>query len=492
MDNFPENNDKNNIPEAQSEPAEIKEATTPETENAPSENVSEAPSENVEKAQAETPPKEAQAPSFDTPSPFFDTVQKRHWVSTPDIKPEKGYNPYRDDFSAFKEIYKSAPQNFKGTEPLEGENEFMYHSRRRAEYAYTKHESKRRLSEASNFSALLSLIFVVFGLAIQITAMLLIGPMSASMNEAQYGELINVMNYVLMAIQYLTIFPLIFLVGTVGRKNKCRTFFQKPRVSGAFIFRWCVISLGVTYIVSMLFDSIFSFLQELGMNVNDLSSEVPTGFTNLALYGLFSVICAPIFEEIMFRGIMLTHLQKYGCIFASVVSGIFFGLIHQNHSQMFYAAVLGVIFAIIDIRAGSIIPSIIAHFVVNGYSFLNTIILSKTNYNEIYFGDGSVTELAGPTWSIFLLGLMNVLLYISMIAAIVLLVVEVVKFPQTFKLPAGDCLLTAKEKTGTFLSSPVVIITLILLAATIFMNSFLPLDAISNFIDSAAGSLPAE
>ncbi len=422
-------------------------------------------------------------------SPFFDEPKKKaSWVTSPDVKPEKGYNPYREDFSVFREIYNECPQNFRGSSPLEGETELQYSYRKRAEYTYTKQKTKQKLKDASSFASLLALIFVVIGLAIQIIAVLFISTLTESMTEVQYNDFIDVLNYVLMAIQYIAIFPLIFLVGTVGRKNKCRTFFQKPKTSSMFTFRWCVISLGSTYIISILFDMIFSVLQELGMNVNDLSSELPTEPLELALYGLFTVICAPLFEEIMFRGIMLTHLQKYGCIFASVVSGVFFGLIHQNHAQMFYACALGIIFAIMDIRAGSILPSIIAHVTVNGYSFINTVIAAPTNYNEAVFGEESVA-LTGPMWALFLMGLLNVLLYISMAAAIVLLIVEIVKFPKTFKLPAGDSMLTSKEKSKAFFSSPVVIITLVLLALVIYMNSFMPLDAISNMISSASEGL---
>ncbi len=411
--------------------------------------------------------------------------KKQSWLTAPDIKPDKNYNPYRDGHSVFREIYETSPQNFKGSEQLETETELQYAYRKRAEYSYAKSESKRKLTEVSNFSALLALMFVVLGLAIQITVIFIIGPISASMNDAQYFDFINKLNYILIAIQYITIFPLIFLVGTVGRKNKIRTFFKKPETSAAFTLRWCVISIGATYIVSMIFDALFSFLQELGMNVNDLSTQPPVKPLELVVYGFFTVICAPLFEEIMFRGIMLTHLQKYGCVFASVVSGVLFGLIHQNHAQMFFAAALGIIFAIMDINAGSIIPSIIAHTAVNGYSFLSTLIASQTNYNDMFYGDGTVSELTGPVWALLAMGLMNLLIYIFMAAAIILFIVEIVKFPKTFtQLPAGDSMLTAKEKTKAFFSAPVAIITLVILAFVIYMNSFLPIDAISNLINS--------
>ncbi len=419
---------------------------------------------------------------------LFDPPKHSSWITSPDIRPEKGYNPYRNDFSVFQDIYEAAPESFKGSAPLEDETELQFHYRRQAEFNYTKKEAKRKLTNISSFCAMLVMIFVVLGIAIQIPVSFIL----STMTEAQYLDLIDILNYALMAVQYFITFPLIFLIGSLGRKNKYYTFFRKPKTSSAFTFRWCIISLGVVYIVSILFEMIFSFLQDLGMNVNDLTYALPTEPLDLALYGFFTVICAPLFEEILFRGIILTHLQKYGCIFASVISGVLFGLVHQNHSQMFFATAIGIIFAIMDIRAGSIFPSLIAHVVVNGYSFLNTLIASQTNYNDLVFGDGSVTALDGPVWALFLMGLMNILVYVAMAAAVVLLIVEIAKFPQTFNLPVGDSMLTAKEKAMAFFSSPVVIITLVLLAAIIFMTSFLPPDAISKFLESFSSSLPTE
>ena len=65
-------------------------------------------------------------------------------------------------------------------------------------------------------------------------------------------------------------------------------------------------------------------------------------------------ILAPIFEELIFRKLLIDHLSKYGTFLAIVVSGLFFGLFHGNFQQFFYAAGLGFLFAYIYSKYGKI------------------------------------------------------------------------------------------------------------------------------------------
>ena len=50
------------------------------------------------------------------------------------------------------------------------------------------------------------------------------------------------------------------------------------------------------------------------------------------------------------------------------MSGIFFGLMHMNFNQMAYAVVIGLIFGFVVEATGSIIPTMIMHFLINGFS----------------------------------------------------------------------------------------------------------------------------
>ena len=80
---------------------------------------------------------------------------------------------------------------------------------------------------------------------------------------------------------------------------------------------------------------------------------------------IFAGILSPIIEEMMFRGVMLNKLRRYGDKVAIITTAILFGLFHANFSQFFYAVALGMIFAYVALKTGTIKYSIILHIVVN-------------------------------------------------------------------------------------------------------------------------------
>jgi len=84
---------------------------------------------------------------------------------------------------------------------------------------------------------------------------------------------------------------------------------------------------------------------------------------------LFSLINA-VFEEVIWRGILLSALHAYTSTgFAIVVTSIGFGLLHLAIGFSFglclLIAMAGVIYAVITLKTNSIYPSIVFHFIVN-------------------------------------------------------------------------------------------------------------------------------
>ncbi|MES2930346.1 MAG: CPBP family intramembrane glutamic endopeptidase [Patescibacteria group bacterium] len=113
-----------------------------------------------------------------------------------------------------------------------------------------------------------------------------------------------------------------------------------------------------------------------------------TGFTQLPFYKktgkLFYnyppnsfLIFAPIYEEVIFRGILLvTFTNLYGLVWAIILQSVLFGLWHLRSLlfmspkrvtiQVLYTGlILGPLFAIITIWAGTIWIAVILHFLNN-------------------------------------------------------------------------------------------------------------------------------
>ncbi len=95
-------------------------------------------------------------------------------------------------------------------------------------------------------------------------------------------------------------------------------------------------------------------------------------FSSTPVYNFFALcVIAPVFEELVFRKLLLDRISVYGDKIAILLSGIAFGLFHGNFYQFFYAALLGTIFAWVDLRSGKLTLPILLHFFIN---FLGSVI----------------------------------------------------------------------------------------------------------------------
>lgn len=213
----------------------------------------------------------------------------------------------------------------------------------------------------------------------------------ASTLIAKYNPLIiqnsTIAKFVLIfAPIYLCGFPVFLLILRKVKSEKVpRGEVKRLKVSQFFtILVICFAGMYLSSMVSQLLNVIIGSLKGTEVT-NPLES-----LTNLNVWGLafFVGILAPILEEIVFRGILINKLRKYGegfCIFAS---GFAFGLFHGNLSQMIYAFVLGCIFAYVALKTGTIIYGIIMHMIINliGSVVMLNVVLSQKIYLLILVG----------------------------------------------------------------------------------------------------------
>jgi membrane protease YdiL (CAAX protease family) len=71
--------------------------------------------------------------------------------------------------------------------------------------------------------------------------------------------------------------------------------------------------------------------------------ETATATSTTVSMFLYASFLGPITEEIVFRGAMLRSFQKFGKLFAIIMSSILFGVFHSNFIQGLFAAVVGLI-----------------------------------------------------------------------------------------------------------------------------------------------------
>lgn len=81
---------------------------------------------------------------------------------------------------------------------------------------------------------------------------------------------------------------------------------------------------------------------------------------------IYMAVMPPLCEETMFRGYILTGYKKTGFAKATLVSALFFGMMHLDLYQLPYATFAGIVMAGFVFYTGSIYSSMLAHFIVNG------------------------------------------------------------------------------------------------------------------------------
>lgn len=159
------------------------------------------------------------------------------------------------------------------------------------------------------------------------------------------------------AVVTLVILAAFFLL---RRKNPLREAGIRA-TRGRFVFSAVAITpllyVAVTFVLGLLPEAWLEDYAEASAALNQ------TG----VLMVVATVVAAPIVEEVVFRGLVLSRLRNGmpGWL-AVLITALAFGLCHGQIVWIAYAFVLGVVFGFMDLRARSIWPSLAAHFVFNG------------------------------------------------------------------------------------------------------------------------------
>ena len=177
--------------------------------------------------------------------------------------------------------------------------------------------------------------------------------------------------------------------------------------------KWYDILLGVLTAGICVFCFIFPaqwfavLLEKIGYN---FSTEIPLdGALDVTLCVIVTVIIAPVCEELVFRGALLTGLtKKFGVIPSVILSGLAFSLMHMNPEQTVYQFFMGCACAYLAICSGSVLCPMIVHacnnliaiiFEFTGTAFLDVFF---TNYGT--FAAVTVAFLIAGVIALYFIG----------------------------------------------------------------------------------------
>lgn len=101
---------------------------------------------------------------------------------------------------------------------------------------------------------------------------------------------------------------------------------------------------------------------------------------------LSTAVVAPIVEELIFRGILMSRLSKVmNIVLAALFSTMTFGLLHGNIVQITYAVVLGLIMSFIAVRCASLLASCFFHIIVN--------VIGSLSITQMLLGDSFIVNI---------------------------------------------------------------------------------------------------
>jgi uncharacterized protein len=99
----------------------------------------------------------------------------------------------------------------------------------------------------------------------------------------------------------------------------------------------------------------------------------------IAILWFLVAVCAPLFEETLFRGFFLTSLTRYMPTWQAIaLSGIVFALAHLNLSDLLPLSLLGMVLGTVYWRSRNLLASILLHSLWNSGSFIGLLILGSS------------------------------------------------------------------------------------------------------------------
>jgi hypothetical protein len=145
-------------------------------------------------------------------------------------------------------------------------------------------------------------------------------------------------------------------------------------------FRWVdlvgvPIGVGGQILVALMYIPIAQHVHDFNQRFNAPSQRLTGGShgVGFAVIAVFTVLGAPFFEELFFRGVLLRSLARLfgnvagfvGPALAIVVTGVLFGLAHAESLQLLGLAFFGIILSLVSYLTGRLGMNMVAHATFN-------------------------------------------------------------------------------------------------------------------------------
>lgn len=311
--------------------------------------------------------------------------------------------------------------------------------------------AKRNISRIAWALLAYELVMQTLGMGIQLVVKTM--PLSQQ-------ELLQAMLMVNGLVQYAVALPIAALIMKPSPAMPARKLSFTPRR----YFSLLAMCYPVMVIGSWLGESLSAYFSD-GQAQNRIT-QVLLG-DNIWWTSLWVGVAAPIFEELLFRKLLIDRLRGYGEKLAIVLSALAFGLFHTNLYQFFYTFGLGLLFGYIYVRSSKLVYTIAAHMLLNlTSSLLVPLLLSGVDQAQLEAALSNPESLSTLNQSmsdlvpLMIYGLVVLALFIVGLVLLIAQRKRFVFFKSPWQLPKGS--------VASVLASPgVVIYTIVGVVCTV-------------------------
>lgn len=247
--------------------------------------------------------------------------------------------------------------------------------------ANVKKVSVNYATKEFSFTGLILILYCLFALYIPYLASMLLEELGMTTYKG-YN-----LNFIVSLVCLLigTILP--FLLLRLYCKKDTKSFMGKSNIKFSQLLIdyivFFVISIGAIYVTTIL-------AVVLGVESGVVSSIGITFNTELMsdpLYLFAFLILTPVLEEYAFRGVLLNCLSRYGKYFAVIATSIIYGFAHGSFIEMIPSFIMSLVLCKISLKYKSIRPTVFIHILFNLLmGILGTMPESMYLYEEIILG----------------------------------------------------------------------------------------------------------
>ncbi len=140
----------------------------------------------------------------------------------------------------------------------------------------------------------------------------------------------------------------------------------------SWIYKGVCMAFAMNFLLSLVVSLLNALLGIFGAEIDEVGLATDGGFFGFLMNFASAVVLAPLFEEIVFRGVICKSLSRFNKGFAVIFSALLFAIAHLNLYQGIPVFGMGIVFAFVYLRSGSLRVPILMHVINNFLALVQT------------------------------------------------------------------------------------------------------------------------